>query len=122
MRCSRSLMAVRTRVRGTGDAQRALMTEQARSAEPHGRGGGERDGRGEAAALGEEDLGEEQDEESGGPEQSGEGAAQGVGVPHGVHLLPFRKRPSQGLSRPYEDAHGTPFVIHDDRMRSGCPG
>lgn len=103
MRCSRSLMAVRTRVRGTGDAQRALMTEQARSAEPHGRGGGERDGRGEAAALGEEDLGEEEDEESGGPEQPGEGAAQGVGVPHGVHLLPFRQRPFAGLipERPF---------------------
>lgn len=113
MRCSRSLMAVRTRVRGTGDAQRALMTEQARSAEPHGRGGGERDGRGEAAALGEEDLGEEEDEESGGPEQPGEGAAQGVGVPHGVHLLFLLVRLMRTVHPyrscvPFVEAHSAP--------------
>lgn len=103
MRFSRSRMAVRTLVRGTGAAQRALMTEQTRRAEPHGRGGGERDGGGEAAALGEEDLGQEQDEEGGGAAEADDRPA------YTVHVVVHQPSPSLRVrSCP-------PAVIHDRR-------
>lgn len=84
VRFSRSRMAVRTRVRGTGAAQRALMTEQATSAVPSGRGGGERHGGGEAAALGEQDLGEEEEQDPGGPQDPGEATTHALPGAH-VH-------------------------------------
>lgn len=97
MRFSRSRMAVRTRVRGTGTAQRALMTEATASAEAGGRGGGERDGGGEAAALGEEDFGDEEEQQSDRAEQLGEATTQTV------HVTAHRPLPSS--PRPDGRAH-----------------
>lgn len=136
VRCSRSLMAVRTRVRGTGDAQRALMTEQARSAEP-------------AAAVAASATAAERLPPSArrisvrkrtrSPAgRSSRAKARRRGwrpsrcappvpprTPHAYRSsVPFMRTVRRSAQRSLKllEAHGTPFVIHDDRMRPGRLG